>query len=169
MLRRFLVVLSFLGTSCLADSPDPIKATFGGGVLGIPWGTSLTSVIATYPQGDHVFAVTPGCRAYWVKEGQEVLGIPREGKGSLFGFDKQNHVVIAAVAFDFSRKEELRSTLILLLGAPAAARQTSDRTLYGWRSLDGMTVSVRELGEGSQRIVWLTVSVPGYKALKDQC
>jgi hypothetical protein len=168
MRKRFLL-LTLLSATCVADPADPLKATFGGGVLGIPWGATLVSVVGTYPQGDHVFAVTPGCRAYWVKDGQQFLGIPREGKGVLFGMDRQNHLAIASVAFDFERRAELHGTLISLFGAPTVASQSGEMTRYGWRSPEGMRVSVTEFGEGTQRIIWLTVSVPGYKAEKDAC
>jgi hypothetical protein len=122
-----------------------------------------------YPQGDHVFAVTPGCRAYWVKDGQQFLGIPREGNGVLFGLDKQNHVAIAAVAFDFERKDELRTTLTSLFSTPMVSTRSETMTQYGWRSSEGMTVSVTEFGEGQQRIIWLSVAVPGYGEARESC
>ena len=168
-MRDGFLPLLLLTTTCIAAPADSLKATFGGGVLGIPWGATLASVVGTYPQGDHVFAVTPGCRAYWVKEGQQFLGIPRDGKGVLFGMDRENHVAIASVAFDFERKAQLHGTLISLFGAPAVATQSGGITRYGWRSPEGMTASVTEFGEGTQRIIWLTVSVPGYRAEKDAC
>src|SRR5580704_5156672 len=103
MLMRsvWLLLLMSMAPTVKAGS---VQDTFGSGVLGVLWGTSLTDVAGVYPQGDHVFAVTPGCRAYWVKDGQMFLGIPRERSGVLFGFDKQNHVAIASVAFEFERK-----------------------------------------------------------------
>jgi hypothetical protein len=168
-MRKRFPLLALLAATCVAAPADSLKATFGGGVLGIPWGATLTSVVGIYPQGDHVFAVTPGCRAYWVKDGQQFLGIPREGKGVLFGMDSQNHVAIAAVAFAFERRVELHGTLISLFGVPTTASQSGGMTRYGWRSPDGMTASVTEFGEGTQRIIWLTVSVPGYKAEKQAC
>ena len=168
MLKRSFLLLVLSG-SCFAASPDPVKATFGGGILGNPWGSSLTAVIGVYSQGDHLPAVTPGCRAYLVKDGQEFLGIPRQGRGVLFGFDRQNHVAIASVAFDFERRAELHSTLISLFGVPMVSSNSGEKTQYGWRSPDGMTASVTEFGEGPQRMVWLSVSVPGYKAVKDGC
>jgi hypothetical protein len=168
-MRKPVFLLVLLTATCFAASADSLKTTFGRGVLGIPWGATLTSVVGTYPQGDHVFAVTPGCRAYWVKDGQQFLGIPREGKGVLYGLDRQNHVAIAAVAFDFERKEELRTTLTSLFGAPMVATRSDEKTQYGWRSPEGMIASVTEFGEGPQRIVWLSVSIPGYKAVKDGC
>jgi|SRR5579862_5634430 len=168
MRRRFCLLMSLLAV-CATGLAGTVKGSFGQGVLGIAWGTSLTSVVGVYPQGDHVFAVTPGCRAYWVKEGQPFLGIPRDGKGVLFGMDKQNHVASASVAFDFERKGELRTTLTSLLGNPMVPTQSGEIAQYGWRSPDGMTAFVTEFGEGSQRIIWLTISVAGYGAAKDRC
>lgn len=104
-----------------------------------------------------------------MKDGQQFLGIPREGKGVLFGLDRQNHVAIAAIAFDFERKEELRMMLTSLFGTPVVATSSAEKTQYGWRSPNGMRASVTEFGEAAQRIVWLSVAVPGYKAVKDGC
>lgn len=165
--RLFLSLL--LSVACAAASASTLKDTFGPGIFGIPWGTSLTNLVGVYPQGDHVFAVTPGCRAYWVKDGQQLLGIPREGKGVLFGFDKQNHVAIAAVAFDFERKDELRTTLTSLFGIPKERTRSGPMTQYYWRSSEGMYASVTEFGEGPQRIIWLSISVPGYREAKEAC
>ena len=168
-MRKPVFLLALLTATCFAASVESLKTTFGGGVLGIPWGATLTSVVGTYPQGDHMFAVTPGCRAYWVKDGQQFLGIPREGRGVLYGLDRQNRVATAAVAFDFERKDELRTTLTSLFGTPMAATSSAEKTQYGWRSPEGMIASVTEFGEGAQRIVWLSISVPGYKPVKDGC
>lgn len=168
MLTRLVLPLLLSGVGAVA-SASSLKETFGPGILGIPWGTSLTSLVGVYPQGDHMYAVTPGCRAYWVKDGQQFLGIPREGKGVLFGLDKQNHVAIAAVAFDFERKDELRTTLTSLFKIPKVSTRSGAMTQYGWRSSEGMIVSVTEFGEGPQRIIWLSVSVAGYGEAKEAC
>ena len=127
-MRDGFLPLFLLTTTCIAAPADSLKATFGGGVLGIPWGATLASVVGTYPQGDHVFAVTPGCRAYWVKEGQQFLGIPRDGKGVLLGMDRENHVAIASVAFDFERKVELH------WHADFTVRRSSSRNSIGWNN-----------------------------------
>jgi len=168
MLTRFVWLLLLMGVVPTVKAGS-VQGTFGSGVLGVLWGTSLTDVVGVYPQGDHVFAVTPGCRAYWVKDGQMFLGIPRERSGVLFGFDKQNHVAIASVAFEFERKDQLRTTLTGLLGVPSLDARSTQKAQYGWRSADGMAATVTEFGDGPQRLVWLTVSMPGYKAVKDGC
>jgi hypothetical protein len=163
MRKSALLMVLLLGAAWFPASADPIKTTFAGGILGIPWGTTLTGLVGTYPQGDHMFADTPGCRAYWVKDGQQFLGIPREGRGVLYGLDEQNRVAVVAVAFDFERKEELRTTLTSLLGPPTLNIQSAQKIQYGWRSPDGMSARVREFGNGLQRMVWLSVAIPGYK------
>ena len=164
---RFAAVLLLCGTCQSADA-DTLKEVFGRGVLGVPWGASLTDVVGTYAQGDHVFAVTPGCRAYWVKDGQTFLAVPRERNGVLFGFDKHNRVAIVTVAFPFERKDELRATLTSVFGLPAVANGNSPAQYY-WRSLEGMSASVTEFGEADQRIVWLTITTPGYTSDKQAC
>ena len=168
-MRNKLLILSLLFATAVSVHAASLKATFEGGILGVPWGSSLTDVVAVYPQGDHVFAITPGCRAYWVKDGQSFLGVPREGHGVLFAFDKANRVGSVAIAFDFERKDELRTMLTSLLGTPIFPPQTGGKFQYGWRSSDGMTAAVTEFGEGNQRMVWLSVSTPGYKSARDGC
>jgi hypothetical protein len=163
--RLAMLVVFGMFTTASAGS---LKEAFGAGVLGIPWGTSLTGVLGVYPQGDNTLASSEGCRAYWVKDGQAFLGVPRELNGVLFGFDKLNHFVVAEVAFAFERKEELRGTLISLLGVPTARSLPNGATQYGWRSLDGFGASVTEFGDGAQRIVWLTIGGPGYAPTR-QC
>jgi hypothetical protein len=166
---RKRVFIAALVTTAICASAASLNATFGGGILGVPWGTPLTDVVGIYPQGDHVFAVTPGCRAYWVKDGQTFLGVPRDGHGVLFALDKNNRVGAASIAFDYERKDELPAVLSSLFGAPINPTHSSGRFQYGWRSPDGMTAFVNEFGEGTQRIVWLSVATPGYKSVKDGC
>jgi hypothetical protein len=168
-MRKHFILLVLLVATALSAHAASLKATFGSGILGVPWGSSLTDVVGMYPQGDHVFAVTPGCRAYWVKDGQTFLGIRREGHGALFAFDKTNHVGSAVVAFDFERKDELRTMLTSLFGTPIFPAQSGGKFQYGWRSSDGMNATVTEFGEGTQRIVWLSVFAPGYTSAKDGC
>jgi len=166
-MRRRVFILAALAAVAVCASAASLNATFGGGVLGVPWGTSLTNVVGIYPQGDHLFAVTPGCRAYWVKDGQTFLGVPRDGHGVLFALDQNNRVGAAAIAFDYERKDELRTVLSSLLGAPMNSTRSSGTLRYDWRSSDGMAVSVTEFGEGTQSIVWLVVATPDYKNVKD--
>src|SRR5207302_567740 len=71
-MRDGFLPLFLLTTTCIAAPADSLKATFGGGVLGIPWGATLASVVGTYPQGDHVFAVTPGCREHVIQGGAAI-------------------------------------------------------------------------------------------------
>ncbi len=168
-MRKRLFVLAALAVNTICASAANLNATFGGGILGVPWGTPLTNVVGIYPQGDHVFAVTPGCRAYWVKDGQTFLGVPRDGHGVLFAFDQNNRVGAASIAFDYERKDELQGVLTSMFGAPVSSARSSGRFHYGWRSSDGMAAYVTEFGEGTQRIVWLSVTTPGYKSVKDGC
>jgi hypothetical protein len=159
-----VILLAALATTAAAGK---VETAFGAGVLGVPWGTTLTDLVGTFPQGDHMFAVTPGCRAYWVREGQSLLGIPRERNGVLFGLDKNNRVAIVAVAFSYDRREELRNTLASLLGAPSQPPKRSAKATYGWRSPHGMAASVTEFGEADQQIVWLTVALSGQRSQKE--
>ena len=119
-MRRTSILVGLMAMLALPLEAGTVKEAFGSGILGVPWGASLTAVVGVFPQGDHVFALTPGCRAYWVKDGQTFLGVPRETSGVLFGFDAQDRLVVAAIAFDYARRDELRSALISLLGAPTS-------------------------------------------------
>jgi len=167
--RKRIFTLAVLMAIAIFAKAASLNATFGGGILGVPWGATLTDVVGVYPQGDHVFAVTPGCRAYWVKDGQTFLGVPRDGHGVLFALDKSNRVGAASIAFDYERKDELQAVLSSLFGPPMDPTHSNGRFRYGWRSADGMTAYVNEFGEGTQRIVWLSVATPAYKSVKDGC
>jgi hypothetical protein len=168
MFRRLvlLVTVACLPAVCAGGS---VLETFRQGILGVPWGASLDRLVSTYPQGDHVFAVTPGCRAYWVKDGQMFLGIPRERNGVIYGLDEHNRVAIAAVAFEFERKLELRNVLTSLFGVPIMRRRSDEMTTYQWKADEGMSVGVREFGQANQQIIWLSVQAPGYKGEGEKC
>lgn len=161
-----LLILLVMATGAAAD---PLKDTFGNGVLGVAWGAKLTEVVGLFPNGDHVYAVTPGCRAYWVKDGLTVLGVPRERNGALFGFDENNRVAVVAIAFPFERKDELRTTLTMLLGQRIVHEEGNTASYGGWPSRDGWQAQVTEFGDADQRIIWLTIALPGYKSQKEAC
>jgi len=164
-----LLMLSF--TLALLPSlcgGGPAYETFRSGILGVPWGATLDDVVGVYPNGDHVFAVTPGHRAYWVKDGQPFLSVPRERNGVLYGFDENNRVAIVAVAFEFERKVELRNVLTSLLGPPRLAPPSGQKVQYGWQPEAGMAVSVTEFGLPHQQIIWLVVRAPGYKGATNE-
>jgi hypothetical protein len=129
MFKRIFILAALVITAVGARAAD-LNATFGGGLLGVPWGTPLTNVVGIYPQGDHLFAMTPGCRAYWVKDGQPFLGIPREGHGVLYAFDKNNRVGAASIAFDYERKDELQALLSSLFGTPNIPSHSIGRVQY---------------------------------------
>ena len=160
---RWLILLLALNIAPAVCDAGSVYDTFRTGVLGVSWGTTLDELVGIYPAGDHMFAVTPGHRAYWVKDGQAFVGVPRERNGVLYGLDEQNRVVVAAVAFEFERKIELRNTLTSLFGPPTYAPPSEQRTAYGWHADSGISVTVTELGLPHQQIVWLVVTTPGYK------
>ena len=160
MFRRLLLVL-VVWTPASGYSGNLYQA-FQGGVLGIAWNTTLSGVVGTFPDGDHVFAATPGERAYWVKDGQSFLGVSRERNGVLFGLDKANHVVVAAVAYPYERSAERKSTLISMFGAPTSTSSADGRTRYGWQADSGISAAVTEFGLSDQRMIWLVVNGPGY-------
>lgn len=159
-----LVFLLLSVTSCAASLED----AFGEGVLGIPWGTTLDQLVGAYPNGDHVFATTPGCRAYWIKDGQTFLSVPRPRSGVMYGLDEKNRVVAAVIAFEFERQLELRSVLSGMFGTPVAASKGNVQA-YGWKSKSGMQAVVREFGQGQQRIIWLAIYAAGYKPSAASC
>jgi hypothetical protein len=162
----------FVGfVSCLlmmVSRASPLDDALRGGVLGVPWGTTLDQLVSIYPNGDHLFATTPGCRAYWVKDGQTYLSVPRARSGVLYALDEKNAVIGAVVAFEFERQLELRSVLTGMFGSPIV-RSRRGIEKYGWKSESGMKVVVTEFGQGQQRIVWLAIYSAGYKASSEGC
>jgi hypothetical protein len=160
--RRLALLLSMLfPVICHAG---PIAETFGSGVLGIPWGATLDQLTGVYSDGDNVFSTAPGHRSYWVRDGAELLGVPRDHQGVLYGLDAQDHVVTATVAFAFERKEQVRSILLTVLGRPRCATEAQSITSCQWTGEPAMSVVLREFSEPRHSIVWLTVLGPGYKA-----
>jgi hypothetical protein len=163
-MRAVVPLAALLLVPTLSDAGPPYE-TFRGGVLGVPWGATLDRVISVYPDGDNVFATTPGHRSYWVRDGATFLGVPRDRQGVQFGFDTENKLGIVAVAYAYERKEELRGVLTSLLGPPREVRDPRfpKITRYLWPPDNGMRVHVVELGEAQKTIVWLVVASPGYK------
>jgi hypothetical protein len=161
--------LSLLVALCLTPITGEAGAlydTFRGGILGIPWNATLDRVIGAYPDGDNVFATTPGHRAYFVKDGGTFLGVPRDRQGVHFGFDADNKLGVVAISYAYERKEELRGALISLLGAPVQTgrdRRYPNTVIYVWPSDNGVRAQLWELGEGPRAIVWLVVAAPGYR------
>jgi hypothetical protein len=156
MYWKLIYCLLLVGLSA-ASHAGPIHDTFRGGVLGVPWGTPLDVLTGTYPNGDHMFAVTPGHRAYWVKEGTPFLSVPRPTNGVLYGLDENNRVSVVAIAFEFERALELRNTLTSLFGVPISMPSKGKSTSYGWKADNGIAVVVTEMGDAHQQIVWLVV------------
>src|SRR5690349_17046787 len=105
-MRAVVSLAALLLVPTLSDA-GPLYETFRGGLLGVPWGATLDRVISVYPDGDNVFATTPGHRSYWVRDGAAFLGVPRDRQGVQFGFDTENKLGIVAVAYAYERKEEL--------------------------------------------------------------
>lgn len=166
-LRRWMAVLLVVSMASAACEAGPTYDTFRAGVFGIPWGTSLDELVGIFPAGDHMFAVTPGHRAYWVKEGQPFLGVPREHSGVLYALDEHNRVYSVAVAFEFERKIELKNALTFLLGPPTNVPPAEQRTQYGWRKDGGISIGVTEFGLPHQQIIWLVVAASApYPAAK---
>jgi hypothetical protein len=91
--------------------------------------------------------------------------VPRDRQGVQFGFDAENKLGVAAIAFAYDRKEELRGTLISLWGAPKQVHdpRNPNAVIYLWPSDNGIRARLDELGEGAKTIVWLAVFAPGYK------
>ena len=161
---RFVRLLAPLLLLTAAASAADIGSTFREGVLGVPWGASLDTLIGIYPDGEHSFATTPGQRSYAVRDGQTFLGIPREHASVRYGLDEQNKVAIVAVAYPFERKEELRDVLLQLFGPPLFNRTWQNGEIqYGWGARAGWIATVRILGEPRYQLVWLTIVTPSYK------
>jgi hypothetical protein len=162
---RAVVVLALLLLGPVHSHAGPLYDTFREGILGIPWHATLDQVISVYPDGDNVFATTSGHRSYWVKDGATFLGVPRDRQGIQYGFDAQNRLGIVTIGYAYERKEELRSALTVLFGAPTKIRDArfSKITRYVWTDDHGMHAHIIELGEAQKSIVWLVVASPGYE------
>jgi hypothetical protein len=154
------LLVSALG--CQSASAGPIAERFGSDILGIPWNSSLDTVVGTLPVGDHVYATTPGQRAYLVRDDQDFMGVSRRGHNVLYGFGQKNELVAVVVSFPYERKEELIGALISAFGAPQGKMRRGQQQLTGWRNDRGVSVSLTTSSEAKHGIAWLSIRGPNY-------
>jgi hypothetical protein len=62
MVRKILLWLAIAVLLAISEAGS-LTDTFGVGVPGIRWGSTLDQVVGVYPDGDNVFSTTPDHRA----------------------------------------------------------------------------------------------------------
>lgn len=159
----------FLLTCVSASQAGPIYEQFGAGALGVPWNSSIDAVIGSLQPGDHVFATTPGHRAYWVKDDQTLWGVPRQGHGILYGFGEKNELVSAAISFPYERKEQLLGTLIYLFGASERDGTKGSQRWYQWQCDGGVKISVWTSAKSAHGVLWFAMEGPNGKQGRLRC
>lgn len=143
---------------CSATRAGPIADQFQGGFNGATWGGSIDNIVSMFPPGDHVFAVTPGGRGYWVKDPVPLLDVPREGQGILFGFNESDALDSITLGFSYDRKEQVFGALISAFGAFERTGTRGTKTFHCWKR-DMKILLCFWASKGSKHgIAWLTIS-----------
>jgi hypothetical protein len=139
----------------------PIADRFAAGVLGMPWGSPLDSVVGVLPEGDHSYAwPPPGDRGYFVKDDEEFMGVARRGHKVGYWFDDGDRLKSVTFSFPYERKEELRGALIAAFG-PSSAKVIRGRSeVVGWRDENGMWMVLKTTLDSKHGIAWLGIYRP---------
>jgi hypothetical protein len=158
---NYTVSLLALAFCCNSAAAGPIADRFAADVLGIPWGSSLDSVVGVFPQGDHFYAwPPPGDRVYLIRDDQDFMGVPRDGHTVLYWFDDADRLKSVTVSFPYERKEELIGALISAFGG-SERKVISDRSeMVGWRDDNGMWMVLKTTIDPKNGIAWLAISRP---------
>ena len=149
-----LLALLLFGPSALAD---PITDRFGSGVLGMQWGSSLDLIVGVFPQGDHIYATSPGNRAYVVRDDQEFLGVARDGHNVVYWFDANDRLESVTLSFPYERKDELLGALISLCGHAGWQAISKRSRLTIWGDDDGTWLFLRTTFDTRNGIAWLQI------------
>jgi hypothetical protein len=155
-----LLLLSMLVPS--AASAGPIADQFHGGFNGAAWGSSIDNLVSMFPPGDHVFAATPGERAYWIKDPVPLLDVPRDGQGILFGFNELDALESITVGFSHDRKEQVLGALISAFGAFDSAGTRGTKTFHCWKRDAKIALCFWASKESKHGIAWVTIYGPNY-------
>jgi hypothetical protein len=120
----------------------PIAQEFHSGYEGVGWDTTLTTVVAAIPGGDHYFAPEPGARIYSVRSDTDLFDIPRRAMTVEYCFTPEGRLNTVGVALRFEQREQLLGTLTSLFGP---YREVSERfaILYVWPRDHEVSISVR--------------------------
>jgi hypothetical protein len=160
-MNRFILVSLLLVLSNAAVS-GPISEQFRGGVNGAAWGASIDDVVGMFPPGDHVFANTRGERAYWVKDGLSFLNVPRDGQGTLFGFNESDVLSSVTLGFQYERKDQVLGALISVFGAPDRTGTQGTKNFSCWKADAKIDVCFWVTRQAKHGISWLSVYGSNY-------
>ena len=154
-----LVTAVFL---CKAAGAGPIADQFEGGFNGATWGSSIDSLVSMFPPGEHVFATTPGGRAYWIKDPSPLLNVPRDGQSILFGFNEKDLLESITLGFAYERKEQVLGALMSAFGAPTSTGLKGTKTFNCWKPDAKIALCLWASKEAKHGISWLAIYGPNY-------
>jgi hypothetical protein len=140
----------------------PIAEQFQGGFNGATWGISLDSLVSMFPPGEHVFATTPGERAYLIKDQSPFLNVPRDGQSVLFGLNDKDLLESITVGFAYDRKEHVLGALISAFGAATATGTKGTKTFNCWKRDAKIALCFWASKEAKHGIAWITIYGPNY-------
>ena len=157
--------ISLLLTALLLSkvaAAGPIEDQFHGGFNGATWGSSIDSLVGMFPPGEHVFATTPGGRAYWIKDQTPLLNVPRDGQSILFGFNEQDLLESITLGFAFDRKEQILGALTVTFGVATSTGRKGTKTFNCWKPDAKIALCFWASTAAKHGISWLTIYGPNY-------
>jgi hypothetical protein len=158
---NYTASLLALTLCCHSALAGPIADRFGSSVLGVPWGSSLDSMVGVFPVGDHVYACPPpGDRGYLVRDDQEFMGVARGGHTVLYWFDDDDRLDSVTLSFPYERKEELFGALISAFGHSGWKMTRGRSDLVAWSDGNGMLIFLKTTIEPRNGIAWLSIRKP---------
>jgi hypothetical protein len=160
---KSLSLLLFIAIFCRTTGAGAIADQFQGGFNGATWGSSIDDLVSMFPPGDHVFATTPGERAYWIKDPVPLLNVPREGQGILFGFDEHDALTSITIGFPYDRKEQIVGALMSAFGAFDHTGSKGTKTFHCWKRDAKIALCFWTSQKSKHGIAWLTIYGPNYE------
>lgn len=121
----------------------PIADQFRSGYGGVSWGTSLTDLVAMFPNGEHHFSTAPGTRVYLVRSDEPIFDVPRAGTQIQYHLGAFGGVEMIAIDVPYERRDQLMGALYSSFGSYSVVQHIGTAVVYLWNRDDGITMSVR--------------------------
>ena len=143
-MRMALSTVALFVLSPIVDA-GPIADQFAHGFAAVPWGTSLAQVVEKYPGGGHFLTGGSACRIYSVQAEDPLLGIPRVGSMTLFGYGLDRKLDVMGIDIPYAAMKEANGTIG-----------------YAWKPDAGIQLNVWETQDPDLGVVQMWIYGPSY-------
>jgi len=140
----------------------PIADQFAHGFAAVPWGTSLAQVVEKYPGGGHFLTGGSACRIYSVQAEDPLLGIPRVGSMTLFGYGLDRKLDVMGIDIPYAQRNQLFKSLTRAFGPYAAMKEANGTIGYAWKPDAGIQLNVWETQDPDLGVVQVWIYGPSY-------